>query len=69
MPDDQAGGFEVAQSSGEHTLRYVSDATAQFPVPMRSFSQREKDSGRPSTDKDRGLPLRPCIVVLFFAGR
>jgi hypothetical protein len=68
-PDDQASGFEVAKSSGQHTLRHASELAAQFSMPVRPLLQREQNLGRPCADKNRGRRLGPWTVVLFLVDR
>jgi hypothetical protein len=51
-PRNQTGGFEIAKSSGEHTLRDVSQVVAQFPVPVRLLLKKKQNAGRPSADEN-----------------
>jgi hypothetical protein len=64
-PGDQTSGFQIAESSGQHMLGYISDMTAQFPMSIRPLLQRKQNQRGPSADKDRSLHPRPGIVFLF----
>ena len=66
-PGDQSRGFQIAQSSGKHVLRNVSNVAAQLPVPVRPFFQREEDRRRPSADKEVRLFVARGIFVVALA--
>jgi len=57
------------QSSGKHALGNFSNITAQLPVPVRPFFQREEDLRCPSADKDRArlFDARGIFVVALAA--
>jgi hypothetical protein len=66
-PGDQSSGFQIAQSSGKHVLGNVSNVTAQLPMPVRPFFEREEDLRRPSADKDRVAASFRSRYKLVFA--
>src|SRR5215472_3885215 len=57
-PGDQSSGFEIAKSSGQHTLGDASKPASQLPVPIRPLFQRKQDLGCPPADEKRGGRFR-----------